>query len=197
MAAPTDEDLRATLRRVVMGIPSMVTQALRGTAEREPTRETVAAVARIIRETYVGAVKALGKDEADEIMGPALQAARDRIVEVFGTSAWDEPAPPPPAAGFGHQVGMLPVVEPLLSDTQLDEIEAGWEDATVRRLCDNVRRLRGEVIDRDLLLLRSVEASRVLVEVLRQAGQHAPQLELVDALLAEIKRAMHEKGLPT
>ncbi len=69
--------------------------------DRSPSRAHCLDVARYYRKLLTSAMRAEG-DNGPNVMriGEALAIARDQVVRIFGTSAWDEALPPlPPSPG--------------------------------------------------------------------------------------------------
>jgi len=74
------------LRGAVLALPIMLRVALRSPDDRA---EAVG-VARVARHLYSDAVTALGEFEAEDLFGATLGYLRERILAVYGESAWDE-----------------------------------------------------------------------------------------------------------
>ena len=76
------------LRGAVLTVPIMLRVALRSPDDRA---EAVG-VARVARQLHADAVAELGEIEAEDLVGATLRYVRDRILAVYGASAWDEAA---------------------------------------------------------------------------------------------------------
>jgi hypothetical protein len=74
------------LRGAVLALPIMLRVALRSPDDRA---EAVG-VARVARHLYADAVEALGEFEAEDLFGATLRYVHDRIMAVYGETAWDE-----------------------------------------------------------------------------------------------------------
>src|SRR5262249_26525818 len=161
------------LVKALKGVPAMLNVALLGV---NPSQAEALNVARMVRELYDEAEKSLGKAAADELVLPTLESAKARILEVFGTSGWDEPEDvATPAAKMGsldrarrddaaRAVYQLADEARFVTDEDLEDLqERGLSDVAAE-----IRRLRKMVHDRDLLLLRAVAALKVINEQMRQ-----------------------------
>jgi hypothetical protein len=86
----TSEKHRAwmDLRGAVLTVPIMLRVALRSPDDRT---EAVG-VARVARQLYADAVRELGEIEAEDLVGATLRYVRDRVMAVYGDTAWDEAA---------------------------------------------------------------------------------------------------------
>jgi hypothetical protein len=83
-----DDDARASLTQTLM--------VLRGDVDRglnEGSRDYLLNVARLYRQLLATAEKA--SEEAALEVQEAMDKQRARVVQFLGTSAWDEPEPPP------------------------------------------------------------------------------------------------------
>jgi hypothetical protein len=74
------------LRGAVLNVPIMLRVALNGADHRA---EAVG-VACVARHLYANAVAELGEVEAEDLAGATLQYVRDRIMAVYGETAWEE-----------------------------------------------------------------------------------------------------------
>ena len=74
------------LRGAVLTVPIMLRGALRGPDDRT---EAVG-VARVARHLYAEAVEELGEVEAEDLAGATLRYVRDRLLAVYGETAWEE-----------------------------------------------------------------------------------------------------------
>jgi hypothetical protein len=83
---PTGEEYRTTARRTLMVLRADLGLALEGAA---PSLTAARGVAKEMRLLCERALKALGERGAAEFFDE-LQRARDRMIAVFGASAWDE-----------------------------------------------------------------------------------------------------------
>jgi hypothetical protein len=84
--ASTNRDSWTALRGAVVGIPSMLSAALVG----ERPRVAAMRVARIVQQLHADAVAELGEREAEDLVGATLRLVRDRVIDIFGPSAWDD-----------------------------------------------------------------------------------------------------------
>src|SRR4051794_26866378 len=74
------------LRGAVLTVPIMLRVALRSPDDRT---EAVG-VARVARQLYADAARELGESEAEDLVGATLRYVRDRVMAVYGDTAWDE-----------------------------------------------------------------------------------------------------------
>jgi hypothetical protein len=74
------------LRGGVLAVPILLRAALRSSDDRA---EAVG-VARVARHLHVDAVAKLGEIEAEDLAGATLRYVRDRVMAVYGETAWDE-----------------------------------------------------------------------------------------------------------
>ena len=74
------------LRGAVLTVPIMLRVALRSPDDRT---EAVG-VARVARQLYADATRELGEAEAEDLVGATLRYVRDRVMAVYGDTAWEE-----------------------------------------------------------------------------------------------------------
>ena len=74
------------LRGAVLSVPIMLRVALKSADDRA---ESVG-VARVARHIYADAVAELGEVEAEDLVGATLRYVRDRVMAVYGETAWEE-----------------------------------------------------------------------------------------------------------
>jgi hypothetical protein len=74
------------LRGAVLSVPIMLRIALKSADDRA---EAVG-VARVARHIYADAVAELGEVEAEDLVGATLRYVHDRIMAVYGETAWEE-----------------------------------------------------------------------------------------------------------
>ena len=74
------------LRGAVLSVPIMLRVALKSPDDRA---EAVG-VARVARHLYADAVAELGEIEAEDLVGATLRYVRDRVMAVYGDTAWEE-----------------------------------------------------------------------------------------------------------
>ena len=53
-------------------------------------RKDAIRVARVVHQLHVDAVAELGEGEAEDLIGATLRLVRDRVIDIFGRSAWEE-----------------------------------------------------------------------------------------------------------
>jgi hypothetical protein len=53
-------------------------------------RAEAVGVARVARQLYADAVAELGEFEAEDLVGATLRYVRDRVMAVYGETAWEE-----------------------------------------------------------------------------------------------------------
>lgn len=132
---PTDDEVRESVRAAIRGLPSMLNLALMGMS---PRRGDAREVARIVRELYADTEKSLGKDAADELVLPTLERVKQRIVDLFGTSGWEDSGPPDAPTRAATSVA----APRLRTDQEL--VNLAYEE-DVEGLMQEIRRLRSDV----------------------------------------------------
>ena len=65
---------------------------LRAALARPEDRSETVRVARVVRRLYMDAVAELGETDREDLVGATLQYIRDRIVAIYGQTAWEESA---------------------------------------------------------------------------------------------------------
>jgi hypothetical protein len=199
--ALTDEEVRVQLVKALEGVPAMLNVALLGV---NPSQAEALNVARMVRELYDEAEKSLGKDAADHLVLPTLEGAKARILEVFGTSGWDEPEDVATAAAkmgsldrarrddAARAVFQLADEARFVTDEDLEDLEGrGLADVAAE-----IRRLREMVHDRDLLLLRAVAALKVINEQMRRRGLDGQAVQLTEVVIRAIEAQVGDKQIP-
>ncbi len=74
------------LRGAALSVPILLRVALKGPDDRAQA----VGVARVTRHLYADAVAELGEVEAGDLVGATLRYVRDRVMAVYGDTAWDE-----------------------------------------------------------------------------------------------------------
>lgn len=74
------------LRGAILTVPILLRVALKSPDDRT---EAVG-VARVARHLYAEAVEELGEVEAEDLAGATLRYVHDRILAVYGETAWEE-----------------------------------------------------------------------------------------------------------
>ena len=74
------------LRGAVLSVPILLRVALKS----HDDRAEAVGVARVARHLYADAVAELGEVEAEDLVGATLQYVRDRVMAVYGETAWEE-----------------------------------------------------------------------------------------------------------
>jgi len=67
-------------------------QQQRAALLRPEDRADAIRVAHVVRQLHTDAIAEFGELEAEDLVGHTLQYVRDRIVDVYGQSAWEEVA---------------------------------------------------------------------------------------------------------
>jgi hypothetical protein len=74
------------LRGAILTVPILLRVALR----RPDDHTEAVGVARVARHLYAEAVEELGEFEAEDLAGATLRYVHDRILAVYGETAWEE-----------------------------------------------------------------------------------------------------------
>ena len=200
---PTDAEvleLRESVRAALRGIPSMLNLALMGTS---PSPDQARAVAHTVRDLYASAEKSMGKAAADELVLPTVERVRARIVEVFGSSEWDEPQTAAAAVAKMRSLDHARVNDVAravyqLADEARHVTDDDLHDLEARGLADvagEIRRLRQMVQDRDLLLLRAVAALKVINDQMRERGFASQAVQLTEVVIRAIEAQVEKKEI--
>lgn len=70
-----------------------------------PNRATALAIARVLRALQQAGAEVYGAAFAADVVTPSVEAARQKVLAVFGTSGWDETALPPTVPPLGSSSG--------------------------------------------------------------------------------------------
>jgi hypothetical protein len=139
---PTGEEYRTTARRTLMVLRADLGLALEGAA---PSLTAARGVAKEMRLLCERALKALGERGAAEFFDE-LQRARDRMIAVFGASAWDEMEAEGPL--------------PTLTDLQLSDLRRHFEERP------DMERIQGQMAIQVRSALAELQRLRLRVEKL-------------------------------
>lgn len=84
---PTDDDVVATTLRAMMALEADLDRAVNGP---EPSRANTQDIAREFRRMLNETVATVGVASAGPCFDPVTRV-REKVLRVFGTSAWDDP----------------------------------------------------------------------------------------------------------